>query len=150
MNQAGTVRVPVHVMRALRKQGSQKGVPRGAARFLLYDVRHRPDSGGSAQHRESPTLVDHVAAPEDEQPEFHLHLTARRKQLEAALLLLKDTERHVLQSRFGLSDDIDCTLHSVAQQLNLSAERVRQIQTEALSKLRDILQADRGTCELLL
>jgi RNA polymerase nonessential primary-like sigma factor len=169
MNQAGTVRVPIHVMRAmkrqskaatekaraaesnLRPQGSQKGVLRGAAKFLLHDVRHRSDSGDSARHGESPTLVDHVAAPEDEQPEFHLHVTARRKHLEAAMLLLKDNERRVLQSRFGLADDTDCTLHSVAQQLNLSAERVRQIQAEALSKLRGILQADHGTgYELLL
>jgi DNA-directed RNA polymerase sigma subunit (sigma70/sigma32) len=57
----------------------------------------------------------------------------------------------VLQSRFGLADDTDCTLHSVAQQLNLSSERVRQIQAEALSKLRGILQADHGTAyEVLL
>ena len=68
-----------------------------------------------------------------------------RKYLEAAMLLLKDTERRVLQSRFGLTDDADCTLNNVAQQLNLSAERVRQIQGEALSKLRDILQGDRST-----
>ena len=160
MNQAGTVRVPVHVMRALKKQsaeshrrpqGSQKGILRSAAKFLLHDVRHRSHIGDNARHGESPTLVDHVAAPEDEQPEFHLHVTARRKHLEAAMLLLKDTERRVLQSRFGLADDTDCTLHSVAQQLNLSAERVRQIQAEALSKLRGILQADHGTgYELLL
>jgi RNA polymerase nonessential primary-like sigma factor len=159
-NQASTVRVPVHVMRALKKQlkaaaqsartaesrprpkGSQKGVLRGAARFLLHDVRHRSDS---AQFGESQMLVELVAAPEDEQPEFHLHVTGRRKHLEAAMLLLKDTERRVLQSRFGLADDIDCTLQSVAQQLNLSSERVRQIQGEALTKLRVILQADHGT-----
>jgi RNA polymerase nonessential primary-like sigma factor len=160
MNQAGTVRVPIHVMRALKKaraaeshphpQGSQKGVLRGAAKFLLHDARHRSESGDNARHGESPTLVDHVAAPEDEQPEFHLHLTSRRKHLEAALLLLKDTERRVLQSRFGLADDTDCTLHSVAQQLNLSSERVRQIQAEALSKLRGILQADHGSGHELL
>jgi RNA polymerase nonessential primary-like sigma factor len=147
-NQASTVRVPVHVMRALKKQhpkGSQRGVLRGSAQFLLHDVRHRSDSGDDSRHGESPTLVDHVAAPEDEQPEFHLHVAGRRKHLEAAMLLLKDTERCVLQSRFGLKDDADCTLHSVAQQLNLSAERVRQIQGEALSKLRGILQDDCGT-----
>lgn len=168
-NQAGTVRIPVHVMRALKKQtkaatqkaqaadfrphpqGAPKEVLHGAAQFLLHDVRHRSDDGDSSQSGESQMLVDLVAAPEDEQPEFHLHLTGRRKHLETAMLLLKDTERHVLQSRFGLTDDTDCTLHSVAQQLNLSSERVRQIQAEALTKLRGILQADPGTaCELLL
>jgi RNA polymerase nonessential primary-like sigma factor len=160
-NQAGTVRLPVHVMRALKKQskaatpphpnGPQEGILRGAAKFLLHDVRHRYDSGDSAQPEESQMLVDLVAAPEDEQPEAHLQLTARRRHLDAAMLRLKETERRVLQSRFGLADDTDCTLHSVAQQLNLSSERVRQIQAEALSKLRGILQADHGTAfELLL
>lgn len=90
-------------------------------------------------------LVDLVAAPEDEQPEFHLHLSARRKHLEAALQLLKETERCVLQARFGWVDDTDRTLQSVGEQLNLSSERVRQIQAEALTKLRGILQADAGT-----
>ena len=143
-NQSGTVRVPVHVMRALKKQS------KAAGQFLLHDVRHQSNSGDSAQLGESQMLVDLVAAPEDEQPEFHLHLTARRKHLEAAMLLLKETERRVLQSRFGLADDTGCTLQSVALQLNLSSERVRQIQAEALTKLRGILQADHGAAEELL
>jgi RNA polymerase nonessential primary-like sigma factor len=169
MNQVGTVRLPIHIMRALKRQskaaaekaraaeshprplGPQKGVLRDAAKFLLHDARHQTNTGSSAPPGDSPTLVDHVAAPEDEQPEFCLHVTARRKHLESAMLLLKDTERRVLQSRFGLADDTDCTLQSVAQQLNLSSERVRQIQTEALGKLRGILQADHGSeYELLL
>jgi RNA polymerase nonessential primary-like sigma factor len=152
--QASTVRVPVHVMRALKKHSNAEmrtGVLRGAGQFLLHDVRHRPDSGASAQPGESQMLVDLVAAPEDEQPEFHLHINARRKHLEAALRLLKETERHVLQSRFGWVDDTDYTLQRVAQQLNLSSERVRQIQAEALTKLRGILQAHPDTgCEALL
>jgi RNA polymerase nonessential primary-like sigma factor len=167
-NQASTVRVPVHVMRALKKQskaatqtartaesrlrpkGSHKGVLRGAGKFLLHDVRHQSNSGSSEPFGESQMLVDLVAAPEDEQPEFHLHLSARRKHLEAAMLLLKETERRVLQARFGLADDTGCTLESVALQLNLSSERVRQIQAEALTKLRGILQADHATAEELL
>ena len=143
-NQAGTVRVPVHVRRALKKQrpkGSHKGALRDSGQFLLHDVRHQSDSGDGAQLGDSQALVDLVAAPEDEQPEFHLHLSARRKHLETAMLLLKESERRVLQSRFGLADDTDRTLQSVAQQLNLSSERVRQIQAEALIKLRGILQA---------
>ncbi len=153
MNQAGTVRVPVHVMRALKKQqpkGSHKRVLRDVGQFLLHDVRQQSNSGDGAQLGEWQTLVDLVAAPEDEQPEFHLHLSARRKHLETAMLLLKESERRVLQSRFGLADDTDRTLQSVAQQLNLSSERVRQIQAEALIKLRGILQADHGTAEELL
>jgi len=143
-NQAGTVRVPVHVMRA-----KKKGALPGVGQLLLHDVRYQPNSGAGAPLGESQRLVELVAAPEDE-PEFHLHLSARRKHLEAAMLLLKETERRVLQARFGLADDTDRTLQSVAQQLNLSSERVRQIQAEALTKLRGILQADPGTAQELL
>jgi RNA polymerase nonessential primary-like sigma factor len=150
-NQTGTVRVPVHVMRALKKQSkaAKQRALRGAGKFLLHDVRHLSNKGDSACPGESQMLVDLVAAPEDE-PEFRLHLTARRKHLETAMRLLKETERRVLQSRFGLADDTDCTLQSLAQQLNLSSERVRQIQAEALTKLRGILLADLGTAEELL
>ena len=48
----------------------------------------------------------------------------------------------MLQSRFGFVDDTDHTLQSIARQLNLSSERVRQIQAEALGKLRQVLQSD--------
>lgn len=151
MNQATTVRVPVHVRRALKKEFKagaarppRKGVLEEAAKFLLHDVRHDADTGDGGPHGDPHGLVDQVAAPEHEQPDWHLHVSVRRRHLEAAMMQLKDTERWVLQSRFGLADDNDCTLHSVAQQLKLSSERVRQIQAEALSKLRDILQTEHG------
>ena len=149
MNQATTVRVPVHVRRALKKQlkagGAQLLPPPGVAgQYLLHDVRHEVDIDGFGQHGDPQGVVDQEAAPEHEQPDWHLHVSVRRRHLEAAMSQLKDTERWVLQSRFGLADDNDCTLHSVAQQLNLSSERVRQIQAEALSKLRSILQTEHG------
>jgi RNA polymerase sigma factor (sigma-70 family) len=154
--------VPVHVRRALKKElkagGAKllpppgvssrtqpgKGVLEEAGKYLLHDVRHEVDSDGVGQHGDPQGVVEQVAAPEHEQPDWHLHVSVRRRHLEAAMLQLKDTERWVLQSRFGLADDNDCTLHSVAQQLNLSSERVRQIQAEALSKLRSILQTEHG------
>jgi RNA polymerase nonessential primary-like sigma factor len=149
MNQATTVRVPVHVRRALKKELKAGGAkllppPGVAGKYLLHDVRHEVDIDGFGQHGDPQGVVDQVAAPEHEQPDWHLHVSVRRRHLEAAMLQLKDTERWVLQSRFGLADDNDCTLHSVAQQLNLSSERVRQIQAEALSKLRSILQTEHG------
>jgi RNA polymerase nonessential primary-like sigma factor len=157
MTQANVVRVPVHVTRALKQrsraqaraaadlppdEGLRRVDPPGAVQFLLYDVRHQTDT--SQEHDELQDFVDTVAAPEHEQPDWHMHAVGQRRHLDAALLQLKDTERLVLQSRFGLTDDVDRTLQDIARQLKVSPERVRQIQTEALGKLRRILQTDHG------
>jgi RNA polymerase sigma factor (sigma-70 family) len=112
--------------------------------FLLHDLRDHIDTHHSSRDGEPRPVLDSVAAPEHDQPDWHLHLDSRRKQLEAALQLLKETEQVVLRSRFGLADDTDYTLECVARKLNLSSERVRQIQGEALGKLRQILQTTPG------
>jgi RNA polymerase nonessential primary-like sigma factor len=142
MTQAATVRVPVYVTRALKKQSkaqaaaaapgsdSREFLP-GAAQLLLHDVRHQ-------------THVERVAAPEDEQPDSHLQVAGRLKYLEAAMSRLKESEVLVLRARFGLAGESDCTLQAIAERLNLSSERVRQIQAEALGKLRHILETDYG------
>jgi RNA polymerase nonessential primary-like sigma factor len=146
MTQAATVRLPVYVSRALKKQAkaqasltragaaagneSPQSSPTGA-QFLLHDVRDQ-------------SHVERVAAPEDEQPDWRLQVTGRLKYLEAAMSHLKESEVLVLRARFGLAGESDCTLQSIAGRLNLSSERVRQIQAEALGKLRHILEADYG------
>ena len=95
----------------------------------------------AADHGEAQRRLWHSLQLHFDFPAFREHLSAR----------IRIFRGDLTAPRFGLADDTDCTLHSVAQQLNLSAERVRQIQTEALSKLRGILQADHGTgYELLL
>ena len=145
MTQAATVRLPVYVSRALKKHSkaqasrtqtgtapvndSREFLP-GGAQFLLHDVRDQ--------------TLERVAAPEDEQPDWHLQVTGRLKYLEAALARLKEAEVLVLRARFGLAGESDCTLQSIAGRLNLSSERVRQIQAEALGKLRQILETDYG------
>jgi RNA polymerase nonessential primary-like sigma factor len=162
MTQAGTVRVPVHIRRALKRQSkasasrqgaepgeasasagrAPSGTLRDATKFLLHDVRDQMDTSHNRRNSEElRPLLDSVPAPEHEQPDWYLHVDARRKHLEAAMKLLKDTEQFVLSARFGLTDDTDRTLQCIAGQLNLSSERVRQIQAEALNKLRTILRS---------
>jgi RNA polymerase primary sigma factor len=53
-----------------------------------------------------------------------------------ALSELPDRERQVLELRFGLSDDRPKTLREIGELLGLSRERVRQIESRALNKLR--------------
>ncbi len=53
-----------------------------------------------------------------------------------ALAELPDRERNVLELRFGLRDDQPKTLREIGEILDLSRERVRQIESRALNKLR--------------
>ena len=151
MTQIGTVRVPVHIRRALRRRAktlaNTNAEPESnpnLGNFLLHDMRDQLDHQAASQDGEYHPILDSVAAPEHEQPDWLLHFDGRRKQLEAALSLLKENEQVVLRARFGLADDTDYTLETVARKLNLSSERVRQIQGEALRKLREILQTTPG------
>lgn len=56
--------------------------------------------------------------------------------LKDALAELPERERRVLELRFGLEDDQPKTLREIGEQLGLSRERVRQIESRALNKLR--------------
>jgi RNA polymerase sigma factor (sigma-70 family) len=53
-----------------------------------------------------------------------------------ALSELPDRERQVLGLRFGLEDDQPKTLREIGETLKLSRERVRQIESRALNRLR--------------
>ena len=59
-----------------------------------------------------------------------------REQVKNALAVLSDREREVLEMRFGLLDGKDHTLEEVGQYFNVTRERIRQIESKALRKLR--------------
>jgi RNA polymerase nonessential primary-like sigma factor len=76
-------------------------------------------------------LEDTGASPED----FTLQ-AALRSDLEKLMADLTEQQRDVLALRFGLEDGQTLTLSKIGDRLNISRERVRQIEREALSKLR--------------
>ena len=59
-----------------------------------------------------------------------------REQLNDALQKLPDRERRIIDLRFGLSDGDPRTLQEIAEEFELSRERIRQIEGEVLRKLR--------------
>jgi RNA polymerase nonessential primary-like sigma factor len=69
-------------------------------------------------------------------PEDFVTQTAMQVDLEKLMADLTPQQREVLSLRFGLSDGQPMTLSKIGDRLNISRERVRQIEREALSKLR--------------
>jgi RNA polymerase primary sigma factor len=76
---------------------------------------------------------------EDEDATAPMDAAARemlRESIKDALAVLSDRERQVLELRFGLIDGKDHTLEEVGQYFNVTRERIRQIESKALRKLR--------------
>ncbi|XQQ06034.1 MAG: RNA polymerase sigma factor, RpoD/SigA family [Leptolyngbya sp. IPPAS B-1204] len=69
-------------------------------------------------------------------PEDFASQSALRGELEQLLADLTPQQREVLSLRFGLEDGQSLTLAKIGDRLNISRERVRQIEREALTKLR--------------
>ena len=72
-----------------------------------------------------------VESPEDEAMRHEL-----AERLEETLSPLDTREREVVRLRFGLGTDHEHTLAEIARRLSVSRERVRQIETRAMAKLR--------------
>jgi RNA polymerase primary sigma factor len=78
-------------------------------------------------------FVEDVATP---QPADEAAIGLLRSQLSQALESLSARERRVIELRYGLEDGYSLTLEEVGTKLGLTRERIRQIQKEALAKLR--------------
>lgn len=80
----------------------------------------------------------------DSQPDTQLakqaHYALQTEGLQTALAQLDDRSRRIVESRW-LQDDGGLTLHDLAAEYGVSAERIRQIEAKALEKLRGVLGA---------
>ena len=162
LHQARTIRLPVHVVRELsqvlrakrllesdpaRANGSSRGV--GAAELAAHLGRSQRDIEGLLRLTEHPTslddpsdreggdaVVDHVGADGVGDPEAPTLGHEMHQLVETEMSGLSQREREVIAGRFGLNDRDPETLDVLAIRLNLTRERVRQIQQEAMLKLR--------------
>jgi RNA polymerase primary sigma factor len=160
-NQARTIRLPVHVemllaryMREHRRLTQVLGRPPGPAELAaalgisehevdeLEEVRQQPVSldtpvGGERHSTLGDMIADRTAAPGDS----FASLFRDRSELVSVLDDLAANERTVLRRRFGLEGDPPETLEAIGQRLRLSRERVRQIESAGIRKLRALLAA---------
>lgn len=87
--------------------------------------------------------IHYLEAPEAEpsqvlqrQEEEHLHTAGLAK----AIASLDERSQKILQARW-LTEDKESTLHELAQEYNVSAERIRQIEQKAMQKIKQFLTA---------
>ncbi len=73
---------------------------------------------------------DSVTAPDN------LEAEAISEQVRQVIMLLRPIEADILRKRFGLDDDSELTLKEIGEQYALSRERIRQLQEQALGKIR--------------
>ena len=69
--------------------------------------------------------------------------TNLREQTEGVLKTLTPREEQVLRMRFGVGDGTEHTLEEVGQAFNVTRERIRQIESKALRKLRHPTRASK-------
>jgi RNA polymerase primary sigma factor len=83
-------------------------------------------------------LGDLIADGEDEEPLDRVERGIHQEQLDRWLSHLSEQERQVLQLRFGLDGEDRQTLAEIGRRLEVSRERVRQVELKALRKLRNL------------
>jgi RNA polymerase nonessential primary-like sigma factor len=163
MHQARLVRLPVHIVRelnhvlkarraleALRSQNGAEAVVRAEdiadllgrplaqiAELLAYaELPSSLDSPVDRNGEGGESMMDLVADDQAVDP-LGLRLSHELEELlEHGLAALNEREREVLAGRYGLSDREPETLDVLAIRLGLTRERIRQIQIEALNKLK--------------
>ncbi|MGN6103647.1 MAG: sigma-70 family RNA polymerase sigma factor [Kofleriaceae bacterium] len=89
-------------------------------------------------------LGDNLVDPDEDErtPVDTLFTHALAAQVRGLMHCLTPIEADVLTKRFGLADDEERTFREIGDQYDLSRERIRQIQVEALTKLRRMLQRE--------
>ncbi len=160
MNQTRTIRLPIHVVKEIN-------VYLRAARKLTQELGHEPSAEeiGALLHKsvddvkrmlgfneriasvDTPygkdpdrPLLDIIADRNAEDPTDHVQTDDINSHIDEWLNKLSDKQREVVERRFGLHGYDNSTLEQVAGELGVTRERVRQIQIDALKRLRSVME----------
>lgn len=160
MNQTRTIRLPIHVVKELN-------VYLRAARELTQKLDHEPTAEEIAELLEKPvadvkrmlklnervtsvdtplgpssdrSILDTIADERVSDPGEELQQSDIQTNLDHWIEELPDKQREVLSRRFGLRGYETSTLEDVGREIGLTRERVRQIQVEALKRLREVME----------
>ncbi|MBV9387657.1 MAG: RNA polymerase sigma factor, RpoD/SigA family [Chroococcidiopsidaceae cyanobacterium CP_BM_ER_R8_30] len=153
--QARTIRLPIHITEKLNKI---KKVQRELAQKLgrsptpaeigkelelepaqireYMNMARQPVSLDVRVGDNQDTELQDLLEDEGPSPEHYMTQESLRQDLDDLLSELTPQQRQVLSLRFGLEDGNELSLAKVGEQLNLSRERVRQLEHQALAHLR--------------
>lgn len=158
INQGRTIRIPVYVAEIihklvkasgrLRQQLHREPTVEEIARELEVSVERVNEITRIAMEplsletpvgeKDNSQLSDFIQSSSAPSPSEATLNLIRREQIDEVLNKLTQRERDVLRMRFGLDDGYARTLEEVGNKLNVTRERVRQIELRALKKLRSI------------
>jgi len=169
MNQTRTIRLPIHVVKELN-------IYLRTSRELVQKLDHEPTAEDIASSLDRPVadvhkmlrlneritsvdtpfsgesdkaLLDVIADEKNDGPEGDLQSEDMSNNIVNWLNELNSKQREVLARRFGLMGYEAATLEHVGHEIGLTRERVRQIQVEALKRLRDILSQQNLSIETI-
>ena len=169
MNQVRTIRLPIHIVKELN-------VYLRASRELIKKLDHEPTAEEIAVHVDKPVknvdkilrlnerlasidspcfseadkpLLDIIPDERSETPEKSIQSEDMKDNIIKWLNELNSKQREVLARRFGLMGYEADTLENVGAEVGLTRERVRQIQVEALKRLRDMLKSENLSLETI-
>jgi RNA polymerase primary sigma factor len=158
-NKAGMIRIPVHMFEKINKMKKvqeilvqelkREATPEEIAEELNWDVRNvremlkmsslEPISlDEPVGDSEGALFGDIIEDKNAENPAEKANFYFIRKELEKAMGTLSNIERQVIEQLYGFLDGFSKALKEVGQLLNVSSERIRQIATKALAKLRNL------------
>ncbi|MBS0510678.1 MAG: RNA polymerase sigma factor RpoS [Proteobacteria bacterium] len=160
MNQSRTIRLPVHVVKelnqVLRAQRSLEASSNGEStlesiaqrlnkpveevRAVLALSEHTASLDAPLDIDPSLSIGESLADEHVETPDLQIHSTEVEHLVREWIKMLSDKQRLVIRHRYGIDECELLTLEELALRLELTRERVRQIQLEALSQLRRILK----------
>ncbi len=170
VNQTRTIRLPVHIaeivnsyMRAVRQLTQSLGrepsieeiakkmkVAVEKARSISQVVRETYSLDMLIGDQEEDTLKDILQDSNALSPASFSDDIRRREHIDEWLTQLSASERKVIEMRFGLIDGEPKTLDSIGKEFGITRERVRQIETQALNKLRVITKRKKIDLEGML
>ncbi len=160
MNQTRTIRLPIHVIKEINQYLR-------TARQLVQELDHEPTIEEIARAMDRPVedvrrmmglnegvtsvdvpigkdadrvLLDAIPDETNPDPFAALEDDDVLTHLDAWLEQLTDKQRAVVERRFGLHGYEKATLEEVGNEIGVTRERVRQIQIDALRKLRDVME----------
>ena len=155
-DQARTIRIPVHMVETINKLvriqrqllqdlgrepmpeeiGRQMGIPADKVREILKVSQEPVSLETPIGEEEDSHLGDFIEDSDAIVPVDAASFILLQEQLESVLHTLSEREKKVIQLRFGLLDGHPRTLEEVGREFGVTRERIRQIESKTLSKLR--------------